>query len=711
MKVFRDPVYDYIGCSDEEIRIVDTPWFQRLRHCSQHGAARLVYPSLVGTRFEHSLGVMHLAGLAVESLLDDRKYKLQPTTLDEFIKKTENDLDDFLGSEWRSLLGQDLLGPKGPPPDESVHVAAGVQVSSPASLVTESSDTDARAQLVRRALVRITRLAGLLHDVGHLPLSHTGEAAFEQLFWAGSVPSWGTSPKRNCHEVLSAEIVRQISVLDDKLLHPVVAKAVILVLLAPGYVADQPNEPFAHGTVFDVLASLINGVFDVDNLDYLQRDGHISGTNFGVIDIERLLASWYVHKNEKNGDFAVYPDVRAQSVVESAVLERYKEFKWICYHHKALFFHEVAVNLARHALQEGELQAFEEINFDRRRKQTKMADAAALDLIRKVKGKKICDRPAFYRREMLGLLRSACTQTPTTPNHIPPLILFFIGKGTRKHPALLNAVSFVSTDMVFLDDVWLCAHSRSVYQKKAGRRKASAPELQIKDDPKFWRSTLVDRKATSLSLWKDLQEYMAKCHSPCATMLPKAIETAVPRLAEVTGGTTKPLVQTVCQSWLNRVCYELLVTFSAQGKSSSMGSIPISDEIGLRMTDALKTSDPAMKDVAFLFAFVPWKKLFGKIDSMRLISRAGKLEKLTEYSTLLRAHSQPEPTCEIPFFVYAVGMPETIENLRSDTARQKLNNAAATGLVHWLCDQLRREERDNGGPLLALLENLMGRNQ
>jgi hypothetical protein len=68
MKVLRDPIYEYITCTDDELRIVDSPWFQRLRHCTQNGPTRLVYPSLNGTRFEHSLGVMELADQALTSV-------------------------------------------------------------------------------------------------------------------------------------------------------------------------------------------------------------------------------------------------------------------------------------------------------------------------------------------------------------------------------------------------------------------------------------------------------------------------------------------------------------------------------------------------------------------------------------------------------------------------------------------------------------------
>lgn len=64
-----DPVHQYIRFSDVEREIVDTPVFQRLRRIRQLAGAHLVYPSAQHSRFEHSLGTMHVAGYAGETLL------------------------------------------------------------------------------------------------------------------------------------------------------------------------------------------------------------------------------------------------------------------------------------------------------------------------------------------------------------------------------------------------------------------------------------------------------------------------------------------------------------------------------------------------------------------------------------------------------------------------------------------------------------------
>jgi HD superfamily phosphohydrolase len=68
-KQIYDPVHGFITITPLMKSIIDTPEFQRLRDLKQLGAVHYVYPSAVHTRFEHSLGVSHLAGIMAESLI------------------------------------------------------------------------------------------------------------------------------------------------------------------------------------------------------------------------------------------------------------------------------------------------------------------------------------------------------------------------------------------------------------------------------------------------------------------------------------------------------------------------------------------------------------------------------------------------------------------------------------------------------------------
>ncbi len=108
----RDPVYDYIDYNKEiEVKIIDSKPLQRLRRIKQLQLSYLVYPGAEHSRFQHSLGVMHLAGIF------------------------------------------------------STHIISLALRYHEKSLEGYEPDT----------LVEAVRVAGLLHDIGHGPFSHAFE--------------------------------------------------------------------------------------------------------------------------------------------------------------------------------------------------------------------------------------------------------------------------------------------------------------------------------------------------------------------------------------------------------------------------------------------------------------------------------------------------------------------------------------------------------
>ncbi|XP_053466305.1 deoxynucleoside triphosphate triphosphohydrolase SAMHD1-like isoform X2 [Ictalurus furcatus] len=67
-KIFNDSVHGHIKMHPLLVDIIDTPEFQRLRNIKQMGGIYRVFPGASHNRFEHSLGVGHLAGELVRSL-------------------------------------------------------------------------------------------------------------------------------------------------------------------------------------------------------------------------------------------------------------------------------------------------------------------------------------------------------------------------------------------------------------------------------------------------------------------------------------------------------------------------------------------------------------------------------------------------------------------------------------------------------------------
>ena len=69
LTIFNDPIYGFIRIPNPLVfRLVEHPYFQRLRHISQMGLSYLVFPGAHHTRFHHALGSMHLMQQAMQTL-------------------------------------------------------------------------------------------------------------------------------------------------------------------------------------------------------------------------------------------------------------------------------------------------------------------------------------------------------------------------------------------------------------------------------------------------------------------------------------------------------------------------------------------------------------------------------------------------------------------------------------------------------------------
>jgi len=68
-KIFNDPIYGFISIPDKlAFRLLEHPYFQRLRRIKQLGLTNLVYPGALHTRFHHAMGATHLMSEALEVL-------------------------------------------------------------------------------------------------------------------------------------------------------------------------------------------------------------------------------------------------------------------------------------------------------------------------------------------------------------------------------------------------------------------------------------------------------------------------------------------------------------------------------------------------------------------------------------------------------------------------------------------------------------------
>jgi hypothetical protein len=74
--VIRDAVHGDVYLTHEELAILDTPEMQRLRGVKQLGTADLVFPGALHTRFDHSIGVLHMAQHLIDAA--NRNFEQDP---------------------------------------------------------------------------------------------------------------------------------------------------------------------------------------------------------------------------------------------------------------------------------------------------------------------------------------------------------------------------------------------------------------------------------------------------------------------------------------------------------------------------------------------------------------------------------------------------------------------------------------------------------
>uniref|UniRef100_A0A8C9YEV5 HD/PDEase domain-containing protein n=1 Tax=Sander lucioperca TaxID=283035 RepID=A0A8C9YEV5_SANLU len=114
-QVFNDPIHGTVELHPLLIKIIDTPQFQRLRNIKQLGGAYFVYPGASHNRFEHSIGVGHLAGQLVEALRT-RQPELDINDRDVLCVKIAGLCHDLGETGPFSHLLSQFFIPKVPPP-------------------------------------------------------------------------------------------------------------------------------------------------------------------------------------------------------------------------------------------------------------------------------------------------------------------------------------------------------------------------------------------------------------------------------------------------------------------------------------------------------------------------------------------------------------------------------------------------------------------
>jgi hypothetical protein len=92
----RDPIHVFVEADQDELDVVNSRPFQRLRHIHQLALTYLIYPCGTHRRFEHSLGVMQLAGRIYDVVMREEN----PSDVIREVVPTSRRKREY----WRSVL-------------------------------------------------------------------------------------------------------------------------------------------------------------------------------------------------------------------------------------------------------------------------------------------------------------------------------------------------------------------------------------------------------------------------------------------------------------------------------------------------------------------------------------------------------------------------------------------------------------------------------
>lgn len=217
------------------------------------------------------------------------------------------------------------------------------------SIFKDSQFNHSKVKNKYRALVK---LAALLHDVGHGPLSHTTEEVMPKLekldikiYQKINPQSNGakafTNPNRSAnHEDYSLKFITDSPL--TKVIQNHYGED------APNYLACIINQRIPAPDDFfidqgidirNLLSQIVSSELDADRMDYLTRDAYFCGTNYGRVETNWLITNMTFHLEDDKAFLAL--NRRALYSFDDFLLSRHHMHLMVYFHHKSIIYEEL----------------------------------------------------------------------------------------------------------------------------------------------------------------------------------------------------------------------------------------------------------------------------------------------------------------------------------------------------------------------------------